>query len=72
KRWKIGPQVRQGKVYGTRLGTVDSKNGSIMLTGDHIEVESRTFSNERDYLWPIPRKETDVNPNLTQNLGYPN
>ena len=72
KRWEIGPQVRQGKVYGTRLGTVDQKNGSITLTGDHIEVESRTFSSERDYLWPIPRKETDVNHNLTQNPGYPN
>lgn len=71
KRWKIGPQVRQGTVYGTRLGTVDPKNGSLTLTGDHVEAESRTFS-EKDYLWPIPRKETDVNKNLVQNPGYPN
>lgn len=72
KRWKIGQEVRQGKINGTRLGTVNPLNGSLQLTGDPIEVESRTFSNERDYLWPIPRKETDVNKNLTQNTGYPN
>ncbi|WP_104384396.1 RagB/SusD family nutrient uptake outer membrane protein [Sphingobacterium sp. HMA12] len=72
KRWKIGPQVREGKVYGTRLGTVDPTNGALLLTGEHVEAESRTFSSERDYLWPIPRKETDVNRNLTQNPGYPN
>ncbi|MNE01208.1 SusD family protein [compost metagenome] len=72
KRWKIGPQVREGKVYGTRLGKVDPKTGALTLSGDHVEVESRTFDAGRDYLWPIPRKETDVNNNLGQNPGYPN
>ncbi|QIH35624.1 RagB/SusD family nutrient uptake outer membrane protein [Sphingobacterium sp. DR205] len=72
KRWKIGPQVREGKVYGTRLGKVDPKTGALTLSGDHVEAESRTFDAGRDYLWPIPRKETDVNNNLGQNPGYPN
>ena len=71
KRWAIGPEVRQGTVYGTRLGTVNPQNGALTLSGDHVEAESRTFS-DRDYLWPIPRKETDVNNNLGQNPGYPN
>ena len=30
----------------------------------------RTFAPGRDYLWPIPVGERDLNPNLAQNPGY--
>lgn len=32
-------------------------------------VYTRLFS-DKDYLWPIPQTERNVNPNLTQNPGY--
>ncbi|SHK82731.1 Starch-binding associating with outer membrane [Chitinophaga jiangningensis] len=33
-------------------------------------LETRTFDKNRDYWWPIPLGERDVNPNLEQNTGY--
>jgi hypothetical protein len=33
-------------------------------------LEKRTFNPKRDYWWPIPQTEKDLNPNLTQNPGY--
>ena len=35
-----------------------------------VTFESRSFDPARDYLWPIPFREFDVNPNLVQNPGY--
>ena len=70
QRWKIGTAVRSGTVYGARLGKVDPANGKLTLSGDHITVEQRTFVENRDYLWPVPQAERDVNKNLTQNPGY--
>lgn len=32
--------------------------------------DSRAFDPSRHYLWPIPQKERDGNPNLTQNPNY--
>ncbi|MGB4400289.1 MAG: RagB/SusD family nutrient uptake outer membrane protein [Daejeonella sp.] len=31
---------------------------------------NRTFNPNRDYIWPIPQREIDLNKNLTQNPGY--
>ncbi|PSL44738.1 putative outer membrane starch-binding protein [Chitinophaga niastensis] len=70
QRWQIGPAVRSGVVYGTRLGTVDAATGKLTLTGEHIKVETRSFNAGRDYLWPIPQKERDLNKSLPQNAGY--
>lgn len=33
-------------------------------------VEDRSFNPARDYLWPIPQSEMDVNTKLVQNPGY--
>ncbi|RBL90626.1 RagB/SusD family nutrient uptake outer membrane protein [Chitinophaga flava] len=33
-------------------------------------LEKRTFNPKRDYWWPIPQTEKDLNPNLEQNPGY--
>lgn len=70
QRWKIGSQVRSGNVYGTRIGTVDANTGKLTLTGDNILVEPRTFQENRDYLWPVPQSEIDINKSLKQNPGY--
>ena len=70
QRWKIGKEVRSGNVYGVRLGTVDKTTGELQLSGDPIFVEERTFNESRDYLWPVPQSERDVNKSLTQNSGY--
>ena len=32
--------------------------------------EETNFRENVDYLWPIPQRERDVNPNMTQNPGY--
>src|SRR5690606_12023229 len=70
QRWKIGSVVRSGNVYGTRLGTVDPASGKLNLTGEHIFVEERIFNDNRDYLWPVPQSERDINKALSQNNGY--
>jgi hypothetical protein len=70
QRWKIGPQVMPGQLLGARLGTVDPNNGNLVLTPERIVVETRVFDPGKNYLWPIPQKEIDLNKNLVQNPGY--
>jgi starch-binding outer membrane protein, SusD/RagB family len=70
QRWKIGPQVMAGTVYGTRLGTVDPTTGATTFTGNNVVVENRVFDPNKNYLWPIPQSEIDINKNLQQNPGY--
>ncbi len=70
QRWQIGPQVMPGPVYGTQLGTVNPSNGQTNFTGNHVLVETRVFDPNKNYLWPIPQSEIDINKNLKQNLGY--
>lgn len=33
-------------------------------------IETRKFNPARDYWWPIPQTQRDLNPNLAQNLNY--
>jgi hypothetical protein len=54
RRWKIADDVMNGKIY-----TWDSK-----------AIETRQFNPDRDYWWPIPQDERDLNPNLKQNPNY--
>jgi starch-binding outer membrane protein, SusD/RagB family len=69
QRWKIG-EVRNGIVYGVRPGTVEPATGKITFSGNNITVEHRTFNANRDYFWPVPQSEIDINNNITQNSGY--
>ena len=59
RRWKIGEKVMNGVVEGA----VNPK------TKKAVNVETRIFA-QKDYLWPIPARETEGNPNMTQNPGY--
>ncbi|WP_234669384.1 RagB/SusD family nutrient uptake outer membrane protein [Dyadobacter sp. CY261] len=64
RRWRMAEEVLPGKVYG--MTYVD--NGSLKT----IEAPAfeRAFNKNRDYLWPIPQKERDLNPALTQNPNW--
>lgn len=71
QRWQIGDQVMTGPIYGSRLATVDMVSGKVTFTTpDHILNENRVFSPAKNYLWPIPQREIDINPNLSQNPNY--
>lgn len=63
KRWKTADSVLNGYVHGAKFGDLSTDNG-------YIRAASRTFDPSRDYLWPIPRDERALNPNLGQNPGW--
>ncbi|WP_207515285.1 RagB/SusD family nutrient uptake outer membrane protein [Longitalea luteola] len=54
RRWKTAEHVMNATIY-------DSENNVI---------QKRTFNPARDYWWPIPQAERDLNPELTQNSLY--
>lgn len=60
RRWKIGEQVLNGPVYGA----YDPNINKPYLT------ETRVFSANKDYVWPIPLAEMNANPNMVQNNGW--
>jgi hypothetical protein len=64
RRWKIAEQVMPGKVYGL---TYKDAGGNLQT----VEVPGWTqVWDNKNYLWPIPQKEIELNPNLTQNPGW--
>ncbi|WKK59377.1 MULTISPECIES: RagB/SusD family nutrient uptake outer membrane protein [unclassified Sphingobacterium] len=81
RRWNIAHQVMPGDLLGRiRTGwlsnapTID-ENGTpnysqVANRAQMRVIEKRNFNAERDYVWPIPRIETETNPNLTQNKNY--
>lgn len=70
QRWEIGSQVMPVTIYGARLGTVDANGNVTFSTPDHLVIEHRLFDPAKNYLWPVPQSEMDVNKNTTQNPGY--
>ena len=64
-RWRLAEQLMAGNVYGM---TYKDKNNQTVT----VEVPSFTkvFRKDRDYLWPIPQKERDLNPGLTKNPNW--
>lgn len=70
-RWEIAHEKLNEKVYGIKL-TNDPENYDEGFTIDdngYYFFEQPVFE-ERNYLWPIPQSEIDINPNLEQNPGY--
>jgi hypothetical protein len=63
RRWKIAEQVMPGRVAG-----IDYLEGGQIVTA--ISDDVRVFNPARDYLFPIPSTERDLNPSLAQNPGY--
>src|SRR5690606_27280239 len=81
KRWKIAHQVMPGKLRGRIRGELLSQAPAIDENGtpnyDKVSnqakmrvIETRTYDQSRDYLWPIPRLEMEVNTSLQQNPNY--
>lgn len=63
-RWKAGKQYLDGVVHGAKF----ANNGT-----SYIQLDSRRFDENRDYLWSVPRAEMDINNNLRpNNPGYGN
>ena len=81
RRWNIAHEVLSGPLLGrieegylseapsiNELGTPSYENVS---NADEMEViETRNFSENGDYLWPIPRIELETNSELEQNPNY--
>lgn len=65
RRWKTAETVVPGPVYGI---TYKAANGAL-TTVQAVGV-NRTFDKSRHYLWPIPQKERNLTPTLTQNPGW--
>ncbi len=71
RRWKLAEKYLGNKMYGMNfLGTKKSDDSS-----DPLAYYKRTFSVQRNfykrqYLWPVPQAQMDINPNLVQMPGY--
>jgi hypothetical protein len=63
RRWRIAEAVMPGNVQGI---DVRQDGGTATLRG----IWQRAFTAPRDYLWPIPAPERDLDPALNQNTGY--
>ncbi len=81
RRWRIAEQVMTGPLYGRipngllATAPVIDANGTpsyvnVPNRGQMRLIEQRQFNPARDYLWPIPQLETEINPQLEQNTGY--
>lgn len=64
RRWGTAEDVLNGNIHG--IDIADGDGNFNKLPGQH----TRSFEAPRDYLWPIPSGERDLNPNLSQNTGY--
>ncbi|UFH54268.1 RagB/SusD family nutrient uptake outer membrane protein [Spirosoma sp. KNUC1025] len=65
RRWKIAETAVPGPVYG-----ITYKDASGALATVQVVAVNRTFDATRHYLWPIPQKERNLTPTLTQNPGW--
>ncbi len=81
RRWNIGEGTMNGPLLGrvpnaflTDAPVID-ENGTphyenVRNRADMRVIEIRSFKNNRDNLWPVPRLETEVNPLINQNPQY--
>ncbi|MEO3405660.1 RagB/SusD family nutrient uptake outer membrane protein [Mucilaginibacter sp. CAU 1740] len=65
RRWKTAETVMTGPVYGITYSDATNKLVTVQVVSFN-----RVFDKSRHYLWPIPQKETNLNPNLKQNPNW--
>jgi hypothetical protein len=53
-----------------RWKTAETVMNAMIYKYDGSAIETRKFDAARDYWWPIPQTEMDLNPALEQNSGY--
>lgn len=80
RRWHIAEEVMPGPLYGRPLRAYEAsfipefdENGTPhydAYAGKLRKFDTRSFNPTKDYVWPIPQKELDINPNMSQNPGY--
>ncbi|MCK4344572.1 MAG: RagB/SusD family nutrient uptake outer membrane protein [Bacteroidales bacterium] len=82
RRWRIAEKCMSGPLFGRPQKPYNYADQGIPTFDENgipnhdaykdklTVIEIRTFDPNRDYLWPFPQKEIDVNPNLVQNPGY--
>jgi len=63
RRWKIAETVLNGYAHGAKFGDPSVDNG-------YIRAQRRQFDPAKNYLWPLPASELNLNKVLTQNPGY--
>ncbi|MBD1262135.1 RagB/SusD family nutrient uptake outer membrane protein [Maribacter polysiphoniae] len=63
RRWKTAEDVLNGWAHGAKFGPLSQDDG-------YIRANLRFFDPNKHYLWPIPRDERLINPNLSQNPGW--
>lgn len=66
RRWGIAEDVLDGQIYGILNNFDDTRTDY----GEHVLVGTRVFNADRDYLWPVPQSEIDINENLVQNDNW--
>lgn len=64
RRWRIAEEVMQSIVKGMTY----KKDGQLETI--QISEFERFFDPSRDYLWAIPQRERELNPNLIQNPNW--
>ena len=77
RRWGIAKEVLNKPLYGLKYKLVDSPDAvdgdggkiCILYEGENY-IGGTTSYKDHNYVYPIPQKEIDLNPNLTQNDGY--
>lgn len=63
RRWKTAETVLNGFAHGAKFGDPAVDNG-------YVRVDRRSFDPAKNYIWPIPQLERDLNTNLSQNPGW--
>ncbi|MDZ7692597.1 MAG: RagB/SusD family nutrient uptake outer membrane protein [Balneolaceae bacterium] len=63
RRWGTAENVLNGNIHG--IDIAEGGGNFDKLPGQH----TRSFEAPRDYLWPIPSGERDLNPNLFSEHG---
>ncbi len=59
RRWRTAHTT--DPIFGLNHEVLDFRNSRLL---------TKVFKEGRDYLWPIPGEEIDLNKNITQNPGY--
>lgn len=81
RRWKIAEELLRGNLLGrvergllANAPEIDENGnphyGNVTNRTDMRVIEVRLFDNNKNYLWPIPQIEINVNRKLLQNAGY--
>ncbi len=77
RRWGIAKDVLNAPFLGLKYRLVESPDAKpedggqicILYEGDNVVLAGSKYQ-DHNYVYPVPQKEIDLNPNLTQNPGY--